>query len=163
MRVGPSITAWAPTVVRAPMTTSGPITAKGPTLTPSPSCARGETSACGSTMGWTVSFGHLGGDHHVGTGHFGGADERRTRELPDPLEAAHQLGGEDQLVPRLDRLAEARLVDADKIELGVRIRHHAARDEGEDARGLGQGLDDHDAGHDGPLRKVACEKRLIAA
>src|SRR5580704_16701784 len=104
------MTAWAPTVVRAPNTTSGPITAKGPTVTPSPSCARGDTIACGSIMA-RPSLAYLRRHHHVGAGHLRGADVGDARALPAALEAARQLGREDLLVARLHRLSEAGLVD----------------------------------------------------
>src|ERR1700722_11969510 len=97
MRVGPSITACAPTVVRAPMITSGPITAKGPTVTPSPSCAREATTACASIMR-RPSLRHLRCHHHVGAGHLVAADGCRARKAPDALEAARQLHREDQLI-----------------------------------------------------------------
>src|ERR1700733_8069468 len=88
MRVGPSMTACAPTVVRGPITTSGPITAKGPTRTPSPSCARGEITARVSIKIWPPSLGHLGSHHHLRAGHFGRADKSGAGEAPDALEAA---------------------------------------------------------------------------
>src|ERR1700733_11652989 len=118
MRVGPSMTACAPIVVRAPMITSGPITAKGPTVTPAPSCAREETTACESIM-TRPSLGHLRCHHHVGAGHLVAADGGGARKAPDAFEAARQLHRKNQLIARLDRLAKARLVDTDEVELGV--------------------------------------------
>ena len=43
-----------------------------------------------------------------------------------PLKLRSKRGLENQLVARLDRPAEARLVDADEIEAGVLVRHSSA-------------------------------------
>jgi hypothetical protein len=51
IRVRPSMIAFAPTHVSAPIRTSGPTTANGPMRTPSASSARGETTAVGCTCG----------------------------------------------------------------------------------------------------------------
>src|SRR5574337_554487 len=50
MRVWPSITQCAPTLVPAPMHTCAPMTAYGPTVTEGSSCAAGSTMA----VGWMV-------------------------------------------------------------------------------------------------------------
>ena len=100
-------------------------------------------------------------DHHLRAGHFGVADEAHGRELPDAAQAALERRGEDELVARLDRLAEARLVDADEIEARVLVGHHVRGEEREDARGLRERLDDHDARHHGPVREMPGEERLV--
>jgi hypothetical protein len=48
-----------------------------------------------------------------------------------PRICAFELRGEDELIARLDRLAEARLVDADEEETREFVRDHVGGDERE--------------------------------
>ena len=89
MVVSPSITAWGPTRVRAPIFTLGPITAQGPTSTLESS------SACLSTtaVGWIATSVLSVHDHrhHLRLARRLPVDFRFAREAPDgtflPLDA----------------------------------------------------------------------------
>src|ERR1700683_3951805 len=87
--------------------------------------------------------------------------ERDGGEAPDALQAALELRVEQELVAGLDGPSKARLVDADKIETRIGVRHDPRSHEGENARDLCERLDDHDAGHYRTGRKVAGEERLV--
>ena len=104
--------------------------------------------------GWPLARRH----HHLGAAHLRVAHEGHGRELPDAAHGALELRGEDELIARLDRLAEARLVDADEIETRGFVGHDVRGDEGEHAGGLRQRLDDHDARHDGTMREMSRER-----
>ena len=81
-------------------------------------------------------------DHDLRVRDLLAADLGGGGELPDALEAALEARHQDQLIAGLDRLAEARLVDADEIEARVRIWQHVGAEEGQQPRHLRQRLDD---------------------
>ena len=143
MTVGPLMTTWGPTIVPAPICTSGPMMENGPTVTSAASWAFGEMIARASITC------RLRGHHHFGMRDFDFPDEGRGLELPDTPERALYGGFQDELVAWDDRLTEARLVDADKVEAGLLRGNDVRAREREDAGGLRQGFDDHDAGHHG--------------
>src|SRR6185437_15581288 len=93
--------------------------------------------------------------------HFQLTDVSGGGKAPDTLEGALDRCAEQQLITRLDRLAEAGLVDTDEVEARLLVRRHPRADEGENARGLRQRLDDDDAGHDRPAREVTQKERLV--
>ena len=93
---------------------------------------------------------------------FAFTDERRGGEAPDGFERALDLRGEDELIAGLDRLAEARLVDADEVEASLIVRNDVRAQEAEDACRLRERLDDHDARHDRPAGEMPRNEQLVA-
>ena len=83
------------------------------------------------------------------------------REFPDAAQRALQRGLQDELVAGQHRPAEARLVDADEVQLPVLVRIHARGDEREDARGLRQRLEDDHARQHRPVREMSGKERLV--
>ena len=78
-----------------------------------------------------------------------------------PLKARFSVHFQEDLIAGLDGAPEARMVDGDEIKACVGIGHHLDRLEREDAAGLRECLDDHHAGHHGPVGKMAGKERLV--
>ena len=142
------------------------MTVYGPTVT-----SRGKLGLRRNDGAW-IDAAHAGGrlcrslvgfgrDHHFRRSYLIVAHVGDGGELPDAAHGALELGGEDELIARLDRLAKARLVDADEEEPRGIVRHHVGRDEGQQAGGLRQRLDDHDARHHRTMREVPGKERLV--
>src|SRR5208282_777237 len=94
-------------------------------------------------------------------GHLGTVDLRLAMKFPDPLEGTLEHDVEHELIARFDGFAKPRIVDCHEIKARIRVGHHFRSLECEDARGLRESLDDHDAGHDRAMREMPGKERLI--